>query len=672
MSENDEKFDRAQKALEGLSDQFYEGDLEGLFDSGGATVLGGESDTPLYDALSRLDQHYEERGLIGRGGMKEVFCAYDVRATREVALAKPLASLTSDVYDAFLREAHITARLEHPGIINLFDMGIARDGRPFFTMELKRGRSLREILKELIAGKGDEAFPLQRRLTILLRVCEALAYAHSRGVLHLDLKPENIQVGEFGEVQLCDWGMGVAVPGEEGDRELDVLLDIDLYGSLRDHAKGTPEYMAPEQFDLRQAPTVAMEVYALGCLLYELVGLQTPGKERGSLPQGMEGLEAMVAKACAENPADRYADVNAFRKDLQRYVDGYSPLAEGASLRKEAALFYRRNFMACNLILGALVVLCVAGVVFVAKLEERTQQAESALAAFEAEKEESARRLADRAEQARRSSRLVTQPKMLEEMLFSSLETGESLVDAILEKNPPPESEAWELRMWLSFFQQDFTFSNFPGDRELLKKTNPGLYRLASLYAPRLRPEGLLNAEDLVALLREVDELTTEGIRAHRDVLIEQILIYDLKRHARYRSGADRRMILQAVLEIINPEWKAEEDAVFRISRVGIKVSGRGLTRMRFDTGQYRSFRNVLRVLSPRALDLRGSGVSDVLELTGLELLELDVRKTPMKSLEKFPPMRSLRVLRVDEGQFSEEELKRLPDYIEVVIGDGA
>ena len=88
--------------------------------------------------------------------MKEVFCAYDVRATREVALAKPLASLTSDVYDAFLREAHITARLEHPGIINLFDMGIARDGRPFFTMELKRGRSLREILKELIAGKGDE------------------------------------------------------------------------------------------------------------------------------------------------------------------------------------------------------------------------------------------------------------------------------------------------------------------------------------------------------------------------------------------------------------------------------------------------------------------------------------------------------------------------------------
>ena len=112
MSENDERFDRAQKALEGLSDQFYEGDLEGLFDSGGSTALGGESDTPLYDALSRLDQHYEERGLIGRGGMKEVFCAYDRRATREVALAKPLPSLTSDVYDAFLREAHITARCD--------------------------------------------------------------------------------------------------------------------------------------------------------------------------------------------------------------------------------------------------------------------------------------------------------------------------------------------------------------------------------------------------------------------------------------------------------------------------------------------------------------------------------------------------------------------------------
>ena len=670
MSENDEKFDRAQKALEGLSDQFYEGDLEGLFDSGGATALSGESDTPLYDALSRLDQHYEERGLIGRGGMKEVFCAYDERATREVALAKPLDSLTSDVYDAFLREAHITARLEHPGIINLFDMGIAHDGRPFFTMELKRGRTLREILKELIAGDGDEAYPLQRRLAILLRVCEALAYAHSRGVLHLDLKPENIQVGEFGEVQLCDWGMGVAVPGEEGDRELDVLLDIDLYGSLRDHAKGTPEYMAPEQFDLRQAPSVAMEVYALGCLLHELVGLQTPGKERASLPQGEEGLEAMVAKACAEYPADRYADVNAFRKDLQRYVDGYSPMAEGASLRKEAALFYRRNFMACNLILGALVVLCVAGVVFVAKLEERTQQAESALAAFEAEKEESARRLADRAEQARRSSRLVTQPKMLEARRVGSLETGEKMVDTILEKNPPPESEAWELRMWLSFFQQDFAFSKFPGDRQLLEETNPELYRLASRFASRLNSSGMLSAEDLVALIQEVNELKIRASKGRQDVLVEQILIYDNKRHSRFRSREDRRKILQAVLEIINPEWLAEGDAVFEISGVGIKVSGREMKRMRFFTGQYRSFRNVLRVLSPAALDLRGSGVSDVIELTGLELLELDVRETPMKSLEKFPPMRSLRVLRVDDGQFSEEALKRLPKYIEVVIGE--
>ena len=224
--------------------------------------------------------------------------------------------------------------------------------------------------------------------------------------------------------------------------------------------------------------------------------------------------------------------------------------------------------------------------------------------------------------------------------------------------------------MWLSFFQQDFAFSKFSGDRELLEKTNPELYRLAWRFAPRLNSRGMLSAEDLVALLREVNELTTKGIKGRRDVLIEQILIYDYKRHARFRSAADRRKILQVVLEIINPEWQAEGDAVFEISRVGIKISGRGMTRMRFYTGQYRSFRNVLRVLSPRALDLRGSGVSDVLELTGLELLELDVRETPMDSLHKFPLMRSLRVLRVDEGQFSEEELKRLPDYIEVVIGD--
>ena len=259
---------------------------------------------------------------------------------------------------------------------------------------------------------------------------------------------------------------------------------------------------------------------------------------------------------------------------------------------------------------------------------------------------------------------------MLEAMLVGSLETGEKMVDTILEKNPPPESEAWELRMWLSFFQQDFAFSKFPGDRQLLEETNPELYRLASRFASRLNSSGMLSAEDLVALIEEVNELKIRASKGRQDVLVEQILIYDNKRHSRFRSREDRRKILQAVLEIINPEWLAEGDAVFEISGVGIKVSGREMKRMRFFTGQYRSFRNVLRVLSPAALDLRGSGVSDVIELTGLELLELDVRETPMKSLEKFPPMRSLRVLRVDDGQFSEEALKRLPKYIEVVIGE--
>ena len=267
---------------------------------------------------------------------------------------------------------------------------------------------------------------------------------------------------------------------------------------------------------------------------------------------------------------------------------------------------------------------------------------------------------------------MLTQPKMLEAMLIGSLETGEKMIDSILEKNPPPDSDAWEVKMWLSFLQQDLAFSKFPGDRELLERTSPVLFHLASKYAPRLGPDGILSATDFVSLMRELHAQTDASMRGRREVLIEQMLIFDSKRHSKHRNGDDRRTIFEGVLEILNPEWKAKEDAVFRISRVRITVSGRGLTRMRFHTGQYRSFRNVLRVLSPTALDLRGSGVSDVLELTGLQLLELDVRETPIKSLEKFPPMRSLRVLRVDEGQFSEEELNRLPGYIEVVIGNEA
>lgn len=151
-------------------DPFYEQALEEIDAFSGSlyaqasphsdSASGGEDIAPLFRELSRIRDRYEKPELIACGGMKEIYRVYDRRATRHVALAKPVAALGEDSYDAFLREAHITARLDHPGIVKLFDMGIDEDDRPFFTMELKKGRSLREVLRDALAGSE---FPMRRR-----------------------------------------------------------------------------------------------------------------------------------------------------------------------------------------------------------------------------------------------------------------------------------------------------------------------------------------------------------------------------------------------------------------------------------------------------------------------------------------------------------------------------
>lgn len=146
-------------------------------------AFGGQLDSdedicPLYCAISSIQQRYQDHQLIGRGGMKEVYRVYDARASRHCALAKLLLKYSKDHFDAFLREAHLTARLDHPNIIDLFDMDVDREGRPFFTMELKQGRSLRQVVCSFQKEPQDEVLSITRRLEVFQRVCDAIAYAH--------------------------------------------------------------------------------------------------------------------------------------------------------------------------------------------------------------------------------------------------------------------------------------------------------------------------------------------------------------------------------------------------------------------------------------------------------------------------------------------------------------
>jgi hypothetical protein len=306
------------------------------------------------------------------------------------------------LFDPFIREARLTALLEHPNVISVHDVGVDKEGQPYFTMDLKVGDGLDVVLQKALADGG---YPLSDRLDIFLKVCDAITYAHSRDVIHLDLKPANIQVGHYGEVLVCDWGLGKLIGGtdEIDDDELlnpDLLSGMTVYGQV----KGTPGYMAPEQIrgEDRDKRT---DIYALGALLYAVLtcrppldgdtdamlvaavsGDIVPPTERGSgVP---ESLSAVVMKAMALEPSDRYASVSDLITDVRAFLGGFSPVAHESGLSTEFLLFYRRNRVSCNLAAAFVAMVVVVTALFVDRLSAKRVEAEMLAARLHVEKEE--------------------------------------------------------------------------------------------------------------------------------------------------------------------------------------------------------------------------------------------------------------------------------------------
>ena len=180
---------------------------DGSWDGG----QSGPSDSPALPHSAPLPR-YRREGLLGRGGMGVVYLSYDQQLHRWVALKEALQK--GEISDRLSREAAITAGLEHPSIVTIHDNGVTEDGRPYYTMRLLKGRSLSAIL--------SEKHTLKERLSLLrhyVDICDALAYAHSLGVLHRDIKPANVMIGGFGETQVVDWGLAFREGVEEVHQE---------------------------------------------------------------------------------------------------------------------------------------------------------------------------------------------------------------------------------------------------------------------------------------------------------------------------------------------------------------------------------------------------------------------------------------------------------------------
>jgi hypothetical protein len=299
------------------------------------------SDEPREGGDHAAIERYRVDGELGRGGLGRVVLAFDEVIGREVAIKELLPGAgTQEV--RFLREARLTGRLEHPGIVPVYEIGRRTDGSAFYTMKVVRGETLHARLER--ARTREERMSLLRNF---LEVCHAVAYAHEHGVIHRDLKPANVMIGRFGETVVLDWGIAKRVrapetPGlDSGEQDPSLTRD----GA----AVGTPHYMSPEQAEAAPGVDETTDVWSLGVMLFQIltgslpfrgdsaprimISVRTqPAPDPRSVDRTAPRELAAVCRRClAKDRAARFPNAKALADEIDRYLTGQLVEAYGYS-----------------------------------------------------------------------------------------------------------------------------------------------------------------------------------------------------------------------------------------------------------------------------------------------------------------------------------------------------
>ncbi len=308
------------------------------FETDATVAAGSTAPVPLVGAATAVSaapkERYEPLGLLGEGGMGRVLSVKDTQFGRVVALKEmTLGEADPGFIRRFLLESIVTANLEHPGVVPVYERGV-RDGAPYYVMRKIGGRSLSAAI--------EEAKTLEQRLGLVpavIRAAHALGFAHRRGVVHRDVKPDNIVLGEHGETIVLDWGIAKLRGLAEANPDAEALNNVAASGAtVAGAVLGTPSYMAPEQAQGRVDDIDARtDVFALGAVLYEVLTGRPPFREATAMltvsAAGMHKLEpidaiapavpaalrAIVTRALSAKPEDRFADGAALAAQLEDF-----------------------------------------------------------------------------------------------------------------------------------------------------------------------------------------------------------------------------------------------------------------------------------------------------------------------------------------------------------------
>jgi len=428
-------FGGEKRIQEVLPDMFTPAELDAM-----DTVPMSEADFSLGSA-SEIAEVEEAPGRYtfisqhAKGGMGHVLLVHDQYLGRSVAFKELLPASTdaesgesdtpirhtTSLVARFLKEARVTGQLEHPAIVPVYEIGRRKDGSPYYTMRLVRGKTLSRALRDC---QG-----LSERLALLpnfIDLCQAIAYAHSRGVIHRDIKPGNVMVGQFGETVVLDWGLAKVRETEdvnaEGIERILQTLNIDDEAAepntISGRALGTPNYMPPEQAEGRlDAIDERSDVFSLGAVLYEILtgSPPHPGKSVREVldnvinsqpppvlqaaPHAPPELAGICEKALQHAPADRYQSAIELSEDTQRFITGSMVRAYQYSVRDILWRYYKKHVAVVNTVLACVLALMAVGIwSYISVLHARNLEHEQRLVAEDARKnEEVARQEAEHA-----------------------------------------------------------------------------------------------------------------------------------------------------------------------------------------------------------------------------------------------------------------------------------